>query len=103
MIKDKGKNYLESNVVVYSSFKDWEEVVFSNQVLVTKGNVDNVALNLNKLVKEDNKGVMKEGFYSNKNTIENGFINKIDQTCLGCENKKKSVVDNKNKEKGVDS
>ena len=28
---------------------------------------------MKKLVKEDNKGVTKEEFYSNQNTIENGL------------------------------
>ena len=80
VLKDKGKHYLESHSVVYPRFKDTYEVLFSNQVFVTTGNGDKVDPELNKLIKEDNKGVKKESFYSNQNTIENG-LNKNLTTC----------------------
>lgn len=94
VLKDKGSHFLEPNAVVYPRFKDFEDIVYPNQVFVTKGNGDTVALELNKLVNEDNVNVTDEGFYSNKRTIKNGlnkyskvFQNKT-KTCLGSKNRK---------------
>ena len=42
MFKDKGKHYMESNLVVYHRLKGTDEVVFPNQVFITSGNGDKV-------------------------------------------------------------
>ena len=36
VLKDKGSHYLEPNAVVYPRFKDFEDIVYPNQVFVTK-------------------------------------------------------------------
>lgn len=74
IMKEKGSHFLEPNTIMYPNIKCLDEVVLPNQVFVTSGNGDKVKPKINKLVKEDNKNVLKEGFFSTQNTVENNLI-----------------------------
>ncbi|XP_023759875.1 uncharacterized protein LOC111908280 [Lactuca sativa] len=70
---EKGAHFLETNIVVYPNFKCTDDVLFTNQVFFTTGNVENIKLEFNKMVKEDNKKISDEGFFSNQSTVENNL------------------------------
>ena len=72
-MKEKGSHYLEPNFVVCPTFKCTHNVIFPNQVFVTKGNGESVKPEINKLVEEDNKKASKDGFFSNQSIIENNM------------------------------
>lgn len=61
LLNEKGKHFIEQNVVLYPQLKD-----FPNQLFVTSRNEENVNLKLKDLLEEDNKKVSDEGFYSNQ-------------------------------------
>lgn len=67
-MKEKGSHYLEPSSVVYP-----------NQEFLTSGNGDKVKPEINKIVNEDNKEVLKEGFFWNQSAIENN-LNKSSST-----------------------
>ena len=73
VLPEKGAHYLETNIVVYPNFKCIDDVIFPNQVFVTIGNVENVKQEFKKLVEEDNKKTIEEGFFSNQSSVENNL------------------------------
>ncbi|KAL7618630.1 hypothetical protein Lser_V15G03678 [Lactuca serriola] len=60
VMKEKGSHYLETNTVVFPNFKCTDDVIFPNQVFVTKGNVKNIKPELKKMVEEDNSKTTEE-------------------------------------------
>ncbi|XP_052627545.1 uncharacterized protein LOC128134134 [Lactuca sativa] len=60
VMNEKGPHYLETNRVVFPNFKCTDDVIFPNQVFVTKGNVENIKPELKKLVEEDNSKTTEE-------------------------------------------
>lgn len=81
-MNEKGKHYLEQNVVLYPQFKD-----FPNQVFVTSGNGENVNSKLMVLLEEDNMKVTDERFYSNQN-VELNNLNQRSKTFQRKKNEK---------------
>ena len=69
-MKERGPYYLESNSVVHPNLKCIDDIVFTNQVFVTSGNGDKVKPVINKMVVEDNKAILKEGFSQIKALLE---------------------------------
>lgn len=65
---EKGKNFLEQNVVFYPQFKD-----FPNQNFVTPGNGEIVNSKMEDLLEEHYKKVTNDGFYSNQNMVQNNL------------------------------
>ena len=72
-MNEKGAYYLETNIVVYLNFTCTDEVVIPNQVFVTAGNAENIKPEFKKLVDKNNKRSTDEGFFANRNTVENNL------------------------------